>query len=145
MNLKYPFYLYRMGTPEHIVLFDGICNLCNGAVQFLIKRDRKKQLHFAALQSEAGQELLESKRLSTTRFDSFIYFEQGVMYTRSDAALRLGKYLGGMYTPLYYLKVIPRFIRDGIYNFIARNRYRFFGKQLECMVPTPELKRRFLA
>ena len=127
-----------------LVLFDGVCNLCNGAVQFIIKRDQKKQFLFASLQGKAGTELLAKFDLPVNDFNSFILIEGDKTYTRSTAALRIAKKLGGGWKLLYGLMIIPRFIRNAVYNLIAKNRYKWFGKKDECMVPTPELKERFL-
>jgi len=127
-----------------IVLFDGVCNLCNRAVQFIIKRDKKKQFRFASLQGKAGNELLKKFDLPANVFNSFILFEEGKVYTRSTAALRIAKKLPGGWKLLYGLMILPRFIRNAVYNVIAKNRYKWFGKRNECMIPTPELKERFL-
>jgi predicted DCC family thiol-disulfide oxidoreductase YuxK len=127
-----------------IVLFDGVCNLCNGAVQFIIKRDKKKKFIFASLQGKTGNELLKKFDLPEDLFNSFILFEGDKVYTRSAAALRIAKKLNGGWKLLYGLMIIPRFIRNAVYNVIARNRYKWFGKRDECMIPTPESKERFL-
>lgn len=127
-----------------ILLFDGVCNLCNRGVQFVIKRDRKKKFRYAALQGHAGQELLRRYQLPANDFNSFVLIENDKAYTRSTAALRVLKELGGGWKLFYALIVLPKFLRDGGYNWIARNRYKWFGKRNECMVPTPDLKARFL-
>lgn len=126
------------------ILFDGVCNLCNGAVTFVIKRDKKSQIKFAALQSETGQRLLKQFNLSANIFNSFIFIEDGIAYTQSTAALKVCKYLTAMWPLLYGFIIVPGFIRDRIYKWIAKNRYKWFGKQEQCMIPTPELKERFL-
>ncbi len=133
-----------MKKDNPIVLFDGVCNLCNRAVQFIIKRDKKKQFRFASLQGKAGNELLKKFDLPANVFNSFILFEEGKVYTRSTAALRIAKKLPGGWKLLYGLMILPRFIRNAVYNVIAKNRYKWFGKRNECMIPTPELKERFL-
>ncbi|MBI5373033.1 MAG: thiol-disulfide oxidoreductase DCC family protein [Sphingobacteriales bacterium] len=133
-----------MNTAHSIVLFDGVCNLCNRSVQFIIKRDTKDRFRFAALQGKTGQALLAKHKLPADSFNSFILAEGDRIYTRSTGALRMLKRLGGPWSLLYVFIIVPRFIRDGIYNWIARNRYRWFGKRESCMVPTPELKNRFL-
>ncbi len=131
--------------PSHpVVLFDGICNLCNRSVQFIIKRDRKKQFHFAALQGKTGQELLRKFNLPADSFNSFILVENGKVYLRSSGALRMAKKLNGAWPLLYAFIIVPKFIRDNIYNWIAKNRYKWYGKRRECMIPTPELRERFL-
>jgi predicted DCC family thiol-disulfide oxidoreductase YuxK len=126
-----------------IILFDGVCNLCNGSVQFIIKRDKDAKFRFASLQSDTGRKVLEQFHLPTDTFNSFILLEDGKIYTRSTAALRVFSRIKG-WKWAGALMYVPRFIRDGVYNLIARNRYRWFGKKDECMVPTPELKSRFL-
>lgn len=133
-----------MTDQSPILLFDGVCNLCNRSVQFVLKRDTHKKFRFASLQGKAGQELLQKFNLPLTNFNSFIVVEGNRFYTRSAAILRMLKILGGGWKLLYGFMIVPRFIRDGIYNLIARNRYSWFGKREECWVPTPELRARFL-
>jgi predicted DCC family thiol-disulfide oxidoreductase YuxK len=128
---------------EPVILFDGVCNLCNGSVQFVIKRDKEKKFRFASLQSAAGQDILRKFNLPADKFNSFILYENGNIYTRSTGALRMLAQLKG-WKWAGVLKYVPRFIRDGVYDLISRNRYRWFGKKEECMIPTPELKSRFL-
>ncbi len=130
--------------PSPIVLFDGVCNLCNSSVQFLIRNDKKKQLRFASLQSDFGQEVLRKFNLPQTDFNSFVLLEGEKVYLRSSAALRIAYYLGGFWTIFQIFWIIPPFIRNAIYNFIAKNRYKWFGKKTECMMPSPELRERFL-
>lgn len=129
---------------ESVILFDGVCNLCNSSVQFIIRRDPKATFRFAALQSEAGQQLLKSFGLSTDSFHSIILIKNGKFLQRSNAALEIAKGLTGLWPLLYGFKLIPAFFRDPLYNLIANNRYRFFGKKDHCMIPTPELKSRFI-
>jgi predicted DCC family thiol-disulfide oxidoreductase YuxK len=129
---------------KSILLFDGICNLCNGAVQFVIKHDKKENFKFTALQSESGKKLLEKFNLNRIDFDSFVLIQNNQYYIKSTAALRVAKKLEGMITLLYIFIIVPTFIRDGVYSWIAKNRYRWFGKHDSCMIPTPELKSRFL-
>lgn len=133
-----------MDANHPILLFDGVCNLCNGFVQFVIKRDKKAKFKFASLQSEAGQELLNEYGLKTEDFESFVYIKNNKFYQKSSAALTLLSDLGGLWILFYPLMIFPRFIRDFVYNLVARNRYKMFGKTESCMVPTPELKARFL-
>lgn len=133
-----------MNISEPIVLFDGVCNLCNKSVQFIIKRDKKKIFRFASLQSEFGQQVLNRHHLPTDDFNSFILLEGDTVFTQSRAALRVLKHLGHGWQIFYGFIIIPKFIRDGIYKWIARNRYKWFGKREVCMIPTPELKSRFL-
>jgi len=133
-----------METNNPIILFDGVCNLCNGAVQFVIRNDKKKLFRFAALQSEAGIELSKKHKLPTDSMKTFILIENNQVYTRSTAALRVGKMLGGALALGYVFIIVPPVIRDGVYNWIAKNRYRWFGKKESCMIPTPDLRERFL-
>lgn len=126
------------------ILFDGVCNFCNGAVNFVLKRDKRSLLKFAALQSEAGGELLKQYNLPAKTIVSFVFIEAGTIYTESTATLKVCKYLTGLWPLLYGLIIVPKFIRDGIYKWIAKNRYRWFGKQEQCMIPTPEMRDRFL-
>lgn len=128
----------------NIVLFDGVCNLCNGAVQFIIKRDKKDYFHFASLQSDIGNLLLADKDLSN--IDSIIFIEKGEIYYYSTAILKIARHLSGFYALLYIFIIIPPFIRDGLYRFVARNRYKWFGKQEndQCLLPTPALEAKLL-
>jgi len=130
-------------TP-HILLFDGVCNLCTGIVKFIIKRDKQEKFRFAALQSESGQALLRKFDLSATDFDSFILISGDKYYTKSTAGLLVLKELGGLWEVLYVYIVFPESMRDFIYDFVAKTRYHIFGKRDICIVPTPEIKDRFL-
>ena len=127
-----------------IVLFDGVCNLCNNAVQFIIKHDKKNAFLFASLQSETGQELLAQHNLPLNELNSFILIENDKAYNRSTGALRVAKKLNGILPWLHVFMIIPKNFRDSIYDFISRNRYKWFGKKDECMIPTSQLKARFL-
>lgn len=127
-----------------LVLFDGLCNLCSGSVQFILKKDKKKQFFFASLQSPIGQTYLQKSGLPATDFHSFVLIEKDQAYTRSTAALRVLKNLGGGWKVFYALRIVPIPLRDGIYNWIARHRYQWFGRRESCWLPTPDLKRRFL-
>jgi predicted DCC family thiol-disulfide oxidoreductase YuxK len=133
----------RLKDDHPIILFDGVCNLCNSIVQFVIKKDKKKQFLFASLQGKTGQEVLKKFNLPVNDFNSFIILEADKIYTRSTGALRMLKKLGGGWKLFYGFIILPRFIRDAVYNWIARNRYKWYGKRDECMIPTPELKERF--
>ncbi|HUR65326.1 MAG TPA: thiol-disulfide oxidoreductase DCC family protein [Chitinophagaceae bacterium] len=133
-----------MKTDRPIVLFDGVCNLCNHSVRFIIKRDRKNQFLFASLQGKTGQEILEKYNLPADEFNSFILLEDDNVYIRSTGALRIARRLGRGWKFLYGFIIVPKLIRDGVYNILARNRYKWFGKKDECMIPAPELKERFL-
>jgi predicted DCC family thiol-disulfide oxidoreductase YuxK len=113
-------------------------------VQFIIKHDRKKKFRFATLQGKTGQAILTGAGLAQNDFNSFILVDGDKVYSHSGAALRMCKKLGGGWSLLYGLMIVPRFIRDAVYNLIARNRYKWFGKRESCMLPTTELKERFL-
>jgi predicted DCC family thiol-disulfide oxidoreductase YuxK len=127
-----------------VVLFDGVCNLCNGAVQFLIRRDHKGVFRFASLQSEHAQALLKGYQLKSGQFDSIVVVKAGRIYERSDAVMILANALGFPWKLMVVGKVLPRFLRDGLYNFISRNRYRIFGRRESCMIPDPAHKGKFL-
>ena len=126
------------------VFFDGVCNLCNRSVNLLISKDKKKVLKFASLQSEYAQNLVPKEVLNCGNLDTIIVYMDGKFYDRSHAVLKLCKILGGLYSVFLIGYLIPRFIRDGLYRFVANNRYRWFGKKDHCMVPSQELKERFL-
>ena len=127
-----------------LVLFDGVCNLCSAAVQFVIEHDPEGKIMFASLQSERGQAILQHLGMQTEVFDTFVFIENGQVYTRSTAALKEVRYFSGLWKYLYALIIVPKPIRDFVYNIVARNRYRWFGKKNACWLPTPELKMRFL-
>jgi len=127
-----------------ILLFDGVCNLCNGLVQFILARDPKKHIYFASLQSESGQALLLHFDMNPDELNTLVLIDQKGAHLRSTAALRCARLLAGGWPLFYAFIIIPRAIRDTIYNWVASNRYRWFGKQDQCMIPTPELKARFL-
>ncbi|WP_378998754.1 thiol-disulfide oxidoreductase DCC family protein [Metabacillus niabensis] len=130
---------------QPIILFDGVCHFCNQAVQFIIRHDKKEQTVFAALQSPIGQKLLLQYELPTDEFDSFIFIHNGKVYQKSQAALQLCLLFGGGWRLLYLFIIIPRPIRDAIYHYIAKNRYKWFGKADQCMLPTAKVRRRFLS
>jgi predicted DCC family thiol-disulfide oxidoreductase YuxK len=127
-----------------VILFDGVCNLCNGAVRFVIKHDRKKIFLFAPLQSNEGQKLSQQYQLPITHWNSFVLIEEQKAYTCSTAALKVAQHLNGLLKLAYAFMIVPKFIRDGIYKWVSDNRYKWFGKRDTCMIPTPELKARFL-
>jgi predicted DCC family thiol-disulfide oxidoreductase YuxK len=129
---------------KSVIFFDGECNLCNGAIQFLLKNDKKEKLLFASLQSNAGQKLLHKQQLDSIEFDSMIFVKNNKIYFKSNAVLAICRELGGRFNGLLFCYVIPRSIRDYFYHFIAKNRYKWFGKRDQCMVPTPEIRKRFL-
>jgi len=127
-----------------IILFDGVCNFCNSAINFVLKQDKKGIFRFAPLQSEAGQRLLQEYNLSTEEFDSFVLIDNGKVYKKSAASLRVMNKLPWYWKEAQVLRIIPTAFRDAIYDFIASNRYKWFGKKEQCMIPTPETRSRFL-
>lgn len=131
-------------STQPIILFDGVCNFCNGAVNFTIKRDKSKIIKFAPLQSEAGRRLTTQYGLPENDMRSFLFIENGKMYNRSTAALRVCRYLKGLWPLMYGFIIVPAFIRNAVYDFIARNRYKWFGQKDECMIPTADVRGRFL-
>jgi len=128
-----------------VVLFDGVCNLCTTTVQFLIRRDPEGLFRFAPLQSDVAQELLAERGLADHDLDSIVLIEGNETYVNSDAAIRIGVLLGGVYRLLGPTKYLPRLLRDAVYDFVVRYRYRVFGKHDRCMMPTEENRSRFLA
>jgi predicted DCC family thiol-disulfide oxidoreductase YuxK len=126
------------------VFFDGVCTLCSRGVNFLIKYDKKEVLKFASLQSEYAQNVIPKEVLNREKLDTIIVYTDGKFYDRSNAVLKLCKVLGGGFYVFLIGYLIPRFIRDALYRFIANNRYHWFGKTAQCMPHTPELKERFL-
>lgn len=128
-----------------VILFDGVCNLCNSSVQFVLLRDSANYFQFASLQSDYGQKVLQENNLPIDDFNSFLLIENNKLYTQSTAALRVAGKLDGWWKLMYVFIVVPPFIRNFVYNFIAKNRYRWFGKKDECMMPRPEWKQKFLS
>ena len=131
-------------TDKPILLFDGVCNLCNHSIQFIIKRDPKSKIRFASLQSEVGQHFIKKYHLQSDELKTIILIENDNFYRRSTAVLRVSRYMSGLWPMASVFLIIPPFIRNGVYNWIANNRYQWFGKQDSCWLPTPELKMRFL-
>jgi predicted DCC family thiol-disulfide oxidoreductase YuxK len=129
---------------ERIVLFDGVCNLCNGAVQLIIKYEKNKSMYFASLQSEFAKTLLSENNIDSIDMSTVIFYENHKLYYKSSAALRIAGQLKFPFFLLSAFRIIPSFASDMIYSFIAKNRYRWFGKKESCMIPSPELKARFL-
>ncbi|MEH7379614.1 thiol-disulfide oxidoreductase DCC family protein [Bacillus sp. JJ1533] len=128
---------------NHIILFDGVCNFCNSSVQFILKRDSKQMYRFASLQSEAGKALLKKHGIPED-MNSFVLIEGERYFTKSNAALRICRNLKGAYRLLSICRIIPTPIRDIFYHVIANNRYKWFGKQESCLLPPPEVRKRFL-
>lgn len=130
---------------QPVILFDGVCNLCNGFVQFVIKQDPEGKFKFASLQSEyAKNKLAANVALSLTNPNTVVFLSEGKVFTKSTAALKIARHLGNGWALFYPLILLPKFLRDGVYNLIAKNRYKWFGKQESCMLPSPGLKSRFL-
>ena len=129
-----------------IVLFDGVCNLCSSAVRFIVERDPRRHFKFASIQSDAGKKLMTEHGIALPEGDptSIVLVEDGRAFERSAAALRIARRLRFPWSLAWSFVVVPRFVRDAVYDFVARHRYRWFGKKDVCMVPTPELRARFL-
>ncbi|MDM7923583.1 MAG: thiol-disulfide oxidoreductase DCC family protein [Pyrinomonadaceae bacterium] len=127
-----------------IILFDGVCNFCNSSINFVIEHDSKGYFKFAPLQSAAGEELIAKHGIDTAETDSVILVEDGKAYTHSAAALRIARHLDGIWSLGYWLIAVPRQLRDLVYRFIAKHRYRLFGRRDACMMPTPDVRARFL-
>jgi len=130
---------------KQLILFDGVCNLCNTSIQFVIQNDKKNQFVFAALESSIGQKIINHYNIDTSKLDSILlYSRENGLSIKSTAALTIAKQLNFPVNLLGLFLVIPSFIRDTVYDFIAKNRYKWFGKKEVCMIPTPELKSKFL-
>ena len=136
-----------MDIPKNkkIILFDGVCNFCNASVRFIIKRDKKDIFRFASLQSDLGKQLTDERGIDTSEIDSIILIDPGnAYYIKSSAALEISKELSGLYPALSVFSVLPEGFRDLIYDFVAKNRYKWFGKSETCPMPTEEEKSKFL-
>lgn len=129
---------------KSVILFDGVCNLCNASIDFIIKRDTKDCFRVGALQEETGKKLLFGFEVNPEYLDSLVLIEKGQIYFRSTAALKIARSLSGAWPLFYGFIVLPTGIRDGIYNWIGRNRYHWFGKKNTCRLPTPEERAKFL-
>ncbi|MHA3789365.1 thiol-disulfide oxidoreductase DCC family protein [Flavobacterium hauense] len=130
---------------KKIILFDGVCNLCDNTVQFIIKHDKEDIFRFVALQSDLGQEIINHIGLDTSKTDSIILYEPGTAYYyKAEAALKIAKELGSVYSLLSIFTVLPNYLNNKVYDYVARNRYKWYGKKEECMIPTPEMKAKFL-
>ncbi len=133
--------------PENkkIILFDGVCNLCDSAVQYVIKHDKNDVFRFVALQSDLGKEILDHIGIDPKHIDSIVLYEPGLAYYyKSSAAIEIARNFGGIFHFGTVFKIIPGFLRDKVYDYVARNRYKWYGKKDSCMIPTPELKAKFL-
>ena len=130
---------------KKIILFDGVCNLCNSSVQYVIKHDKKDVFRFVSLQSELGQKILNHIGINPKHIDSIVLYEPGISYYyKSTAPLEIAKGLSGIFTLATVFKILPAGIRDFIYDYVAKHRYKWYGKKDACMIPTPELKSKFI-
>ena len=129
---------------NHVIFFDGICNPCNSSINFVIDRDPKEYFKFASLQSPIAKEILSAYEVNSIDLESIIFYSNHKVYHRSRAALEIVKRMKGAWPILYIFIIIPKFIRDFFYNLVARNRYKWFGKQDTCRIPTPDIKSRFI-
>jgi len=134
----------KKNKKNNIILFDGVCSLCNSAVLFILKRDKKGVFSFASLQSDTAKQLLEAQDYTTHNLISLVYIVDGELYERSTAALHISKHLSGVYKYCYYLIFVPKKIRDAVYTYIANHRYQWFGKKAQCAVPDKNYQDRFL-
>jgi predicted DCC family thiol-disulfide oxidoreductase YuxK len=133
----------KANTPS-LVLFDGLCNLCSASVQFILKRDPATNFHFASLQSEAGRQVLVKLGRDPSDLHTIVLVKGEKIFFKSDAALEIARGLSGLWPLLYVFKIVPRFIRNPVYDWIARHRYRWFGKRETCWLPSEKWKNRFL-
>jgi predicted DCC family thiol-disulfide oxidoreductase YuxK len=130
---------------KKIILFDGVCNLCDATVQFLIKHDKKDIFRFVAIQSEIGRQIIKHIGIDTSKTDSIILYEPGnAYYYKAEAALKIANQLGGVYSLLSVFLLLPKRLSNVVYDYIARNRYKWYGKKNDCMIPTPAMKSKFL-
>ena len=136
-----------MELPKHkkIILFDGVCNLCDSSVLFVIKYDKKDEFRFVALQSDLGKKILHHIGMDSKHIDSIVFYEPGIAYYyKSQAALEIAKSLGGIFHFGTLFRIIPNGIRNSVYDYVAKNRYVWYGKKELCMIPTPEIQSKFL-
>lgn len=129
---------------KNIIFFDGVCNLCDGFVQFVIKRDKNQHFRFASLQSTPGEQLIKKMPNTGKKLDSILLYTNGEVYSQSSAVLKIMKQLSGGWPMMSFFFIIPKPVRDFVYKFVAANRYKWFGKKDQCMIPTPELKKLFV-
>ena len=134
----------KNNIPQPLLLFDGVCNLCNSSVQYVIKHDKKQKFKFASLQSDAATEILLQHNVKNSDLDSIILIHKDTLFDKSSAIIRLLKIMGGFNALAFIFIIIPKPIRDAVYDYVARNRYKWYGKKESCMIPTLELKNRFL-
>jgi predicted DCC family thiol-disulfide oxidoreductase YuxK len=138
--------MQNLALNKKIILFDGLCNLCDASVQFIIKRDTKDIFRFVALQSDLGQQIVQHLEIDTKKVDSILLYnsEKNIYLYKSEAVFEIANYLGGIFYFLLIFRLIPISIANEIYEYIARNRYRWFGEKESCLVPTKELESKFL-
>lgn len=135
----------KLPKDKKIILFDGVCNLCDATVQKVIKADKKDTFRFVALQSDLGKEIINYIGIDTEKTDSIILYEPGIAYhIKAEAAIEIAKTIGGVYSLLGIFSVFPNWLKDIGYDFVAKNRYKWYGKKESCMIPTPEIKAKFL-
>jgi len=135
--------MYSKNNTEKIILFDGVCNLCNGFVQFVIRKDKANIFKFASLQSAYAQQLNQHQTIPVSNLSTVILYDNGKLYYQSTAVLRIARLLGLPWSIATLFVLIPTPLRDKVYDWVARNRYRWFGQRDACMIPTPELKAKF--
>ena len=130
---------------KKIILFDGVCNLCDATVQYLIKRDNKDVFRFVALQSELGEAIINHLGVDRSKTDSIILYEpEKAYYYKAEAAIKIAGAIGGIYKLMNVFSILPKGLNNIVYDYIAKNRYKWYGKKTECMIPTPEMKAKFL-
>ena len=130
--------------PDNLVLFDGVCNLCNALVQFVIRHDPKAKFRFAAIQSDIGRTIFQKYGMDPVDLQTFVFISDNQVFLRSSAAIAVASRFGGAWRMCAIFWLIPRFVRDAVYSAIAKNRYRWFGRKETCMIPTPGIEKRFL-
>jgi predicted DCC family thiol-disulfide oxidoreductase YuxK len=131
-------------SQRYIVIFDGVCNFCNGAVNFIIRRDPKALFSFTPMQSDSGKRLIEKYDATMVGGDTFLLIKNGQCYERTDAAIEIAGDLNGLWSMFRVFKILPKSFRDYFYRLFARNRYKLFGRREECMIPSPEVRGRFI-
>jgi len=130
---------------KKIILFDGVCNLCDATVQFIIKRDKKDIFRFVPIQSDLGQRIIQYIGIDTSKTDSIILYEPGnAYYYKAQAALRIATTLGGIFKLMGIFNILPNGLSNSVYDYVAKNRYKWYGKKDECMIPTPQMRAKFL-
>ena len=137
--------IQELPQDKKIILFDGVCNLCDSSVQYVIKHDKKDLFRFVSLQSELGQKILKHIGINPMHIDSIVLYEPGISYYyKSTAALHIAKGLSGIFTLGTIFTILPTGLRDFVYDYLAKNRYKLYGQKETCMIPSPELKAKFL-